>query len=101
MEKKLPIKYLPSASQDITDIIEYISVDNPPAALNLLNLFDEKISTLAYFPHSGPIPNDKRLQLLNYRMLVVDNYLVFYVVYLEFIEIRRVLHGKRKYGFLL
>jgi toxin ParE1/3/4 len=101
MEKKLPIKYLPSASQDITDIIEYISVDNPPAALNLLNLFDEKISTLAYFPHRGPIPNDKRLQLLNYRMLVVDNYLVFYVVYLEFIEIRRVLHGKRKYGFLL
>jgi Plasmid stabilization system protein len=67
----------------------------------LLNLFDEKISILAYFPLSGPIPNDRRLQLLNYRMLVVDSYLVFYVVHLEFIEIRRVLHGKRKYDFLL
>jgi|GEM_PF-5487663 len=65
MEKKLPIKYLPSASQDITDIIEYVSVDNPPAALNLLNLFDEQISTLAYFPHSGPIPNDKSTEREN------------------------------------
>ncbi len=101
MEKKLPIKYLPSAAQDITDIIEYVSVDNPPAALNLLNLFDEKISILAYFPLSGPVPNDRRLQLLNYRMLVVDSYLVFYVVQHDFIEIRRVLHGKRKYDFLL
>jgi hypothetical protein len=35
MEQKLPIKYLPSAAQDITDIIEYVSIDNPPAALNL------------------------------------------------------------------
>lgn len=101
MEKKLPIKYLPSAAQDITDIIEYVSIDNPSAALNLLILFDEKISILSYFPHSGPIPNDRRLQLLNYRMLVVDSYLVFYVVHHDFIEIRRVLHGKRRYDFLL
>ncbi|MFC5472323.1 type II toxin-antitoxin system RelE/ParE family toxin [Cohnella suwonensis] len=101
MEKKLPIKYLPSAEQDITEIIEYVSLDNPPAALNLLNQFDESISILSYFPLSGPIPKDSRLQLLNYRMLVIQSYLVFYVVQNDFVEIRRVLHAKRKYDFLL
>ncbi|THF76252.1 type II toxin-antitoxin system RelE/ParE family toxin [Cohnella fermenti] len=101
MEKKLPIKYLPSAAQDITEIIDYISLDNPPAALDLLNQFDESISILAYFPFSGPIPKDPRLQLLNYRMLVIQSYLVFYVVGDDFVEIRRILHGKRKYDFLI
>ncbi|MFC5404329.1 type II toxin-antitoxin system RelE/ParE family toxin [Cohnella soli] len=101
MEKKLPIKYLPSAEQDITEIIEYVSLDNPPAALNLLNQFDESISILAYFPFSGSVPKDSRLQLLNYRMLVIQSYLAFYVVQNDFVEIRRVLHAKRKYNFLL
>lgn len=101
METKLPIKYLPSAAQDLTEIIEYISLDNPASALNLLNQFDESISILAYFPHSRPIPNDARLQLLNYRMLVIQSYLVFYMVHNDHIEIRRVLHAKRKYDFLL
>jgi toxin ParE1/3/4 len=101
MEKKLLIKYLPVADQDISEIIEYVSLDNPPAALNLLNQFDESISILAYFPLSGPIPKDSRLQLLNYRMLVIQNYLIFYVVQNDFIEIRRVLHAKRKNDFLL
>jgi toxin ParE1/3/4 len=101
MEKKYPINYLPSAEQDLTDIVEYIMLDDPTTALNLLNQFDESISILEMFPHSGAIPNDLRLQRLNYRMLVVQNHLVFYVFINDTIEIRRILHGKRKYGFLL
>lgn len=101
MEKKLPIKYLPSAAQDIADIIDYVSLDNPSAVLNLLNQFDESISILAYFPLSGPIPKDNRLQLLNYRLLIIQSYIVFYIVHNDFVEIRRVLHAKRKYDFLL
>lgn len=100
MEKIFPIKYLPSAAQDITEIIEYISLDNPPASLNLLNKFDESISILAHFPFSGSIPKDFRLQHLNYRALV-QSYIVFYVAQDDFIEIRRVFHAKRKYDFLL
>ncbi|MDI4645214.1 type II toxin-antitoxin system RelE/ParE family toxin [Cohnella hashimotonis] len=101
MEKKLPIKYLPLAEQDITEVMEYISLDNPPAALNLLQQFDEAISLLAYFPLRGSVPNDLRLQLLNYRMLAIQSYLVFYVVQPDFVEIRRILHAKRKFDFLL
>lgn len=101
MSQKYKIEYLPIAEQDLAEIIEYIMLDNPEAALSLVNKFDEAISILEVFPHSGAIPNDIRLQSLDYRMLIVDNYLVFYVVFDQIIEIRRILHGKRKYSFLL
>lgn len=101
MPKKYKIEYLPVAERDITDLIEYVQVDNPSAALNLLDQFDEAISKLEDFPHMGQVPKDSRLQYFNYRMLIVSSYLVFYVVKGSTIEIRRILHGRRKYDFLI
>jgi toxin ParE1/3/4 len=101
MENNYPINYLPSAEQDLTEIVEYIMIDNPSAAENFLNRLDGKVSYLSKFPNSGTIPDDPRLKSLNYRMLVFDNFLVFYVFKINEIEIRRVFHGKRKYIFLI
>ncbi|AET67802.1 addiction module toxin, RelE/StbE family [Desulfosporosinus orientis DSM 765] len=102
MSNKFRIEYLPIAEKDLTEILEYIQIDNPTAALTLLNEIDKAISELSYFPYMGSAPKDQRLILLNYRMLIVANYLVFYVVLdgEEVVEIRRILHGKRKYDFL-
>lgn len=100
MNNKLRIEYLPIAEKDLTEILEYIQIDNPTAALILLDDIDKTISKLAYFPYMGHAPKDQRLIQLNYRMLVVENYLVFYVVLDDVVEIRRILHGKRKYDFL-
>lgn len=100
MKNKYEIEYLPSAQKDIIDIIEYIKLDNPSATLNFVDKLDESISQLADFPLIGIAPKDSRLQLLNYRMLIVDNYLVFYVLKDRTVEIRRIIHGKRKYDFL-
>ncbi len=100
MSNKLRIEYLPIAEKDLTEIIEYIQIDNPTVALTLLVEIDKTISKLAYFPYMGHTPKDQRLIQLNYRMLVVENYLVFYVVLDDVVEIRRILHGKRKYDFL-
>ncbi|MEC0334188.1 type II toxin-antitoxin system RelE/ParE family toxin [Paenibacillus macerans] len=100
MDKKYKIEYLPIAEEDLSEIIQYIMLDNPDAALSMANKLDQTISTLEIFPNSGSIPNDLRLQALNYRMLIVDPYIVFYVVNDETVEIRRILHGKRKYHFL-
>lgn len=101
MSKKYKIEYLPIAEQDLTDIIEYITLDSPQSALKLLEEIDESISKLEDFPFIGISPKDTRLQRLNYRILVVSSYLVFYIVKNEYVEIRRILHGKRKYQFLL
>lgn len=101
MERRYQIEYLPAAEQDLEDIIEYIQLDNPPAAAGFLNHLDESISQLSLFPLMGTIPKDHRLQALGYRMLIIDHYIVYYVVLQEIVEIRRIVHGKRRYGFLL
>lgn len=101
MAKKYKIVYLPSAQKDLSEILEYIQADNPTAAAELLDLFDKNVSNLELFPLMGQVPKDTRLQYLNYRMLLVGNYLIFYVIQEREVQIRRVLHGKRRYGFLI
>jgi addiction module RelE/StbE family toxin len=101
MNKKYEVRYLPAAEQDLITILNYIKQDNPTVALKLIEEIDEVISRLEDFPNMGVTPKDLRLKSLNYRMLVIENYLVFYVVKDLIIEIRRIIHGKRKFSFLL
>lgn len=101
MANKYKIIYLPIAQKDLTEILEYVQADNPTAALDLLDQIDQAVSNLELFPFMGQIPKDNRLQHLKYRMLIVGNYLIFYVVIGKTVEIRRILHGKRKYSFLI
>ena len=101
MSKKYIIEYLPIAEKDLTEIIEYVQFDSPQSALNLLDEIDNMISKLEDFPYIGKMPKDPRLQYLNYRILIVSSYLVFYVVKDNIVEIRRIIHGKIKYDFLL
>jgi toxin ParE1/3/4 len=95
------IRYLSTAQRDLLDIFEYIKKDRPQAASGLLDKFDKSIAQLAANPKLGIIPKDDRLKRLGYRVLVVDKYLVFYVLKSKKVQIRRVIHGARKYHFLL
>lgn len=101
MNQKCEVHYLPAAQQDLIDILNYIKQDNPTAALKLIHEIDGVISKLEDFPNMGVTPKDLRLKSLNYKMLVIDNFLVFYAIKGSIIEIRRIVHGKRKYSFLL
>jgi addiction module RelE/StbE family toxin len=101
MEKRYNIEYLPIAAQDLTEIIDYIKIDDSQAALKVLDMIDESISRLELFPQMGIVPKDIRLHSLGYRMLIIQNYLVFYIVLDDVIEIHRIISGKRKYSFLL
>ncbi len=101
MSKKYEVRYLLAVQQDLIDILNYIRQDNPTAAYKLIQEIDQVVSGLEEFLNMGVIPKDLRLKSLNYRMLVIDNYLVFYVVKNHIVEIRRIIHGKRKYSFIL
>lgn len=101
MKKKCKIKYLPVAQRDLIAIVEYIKTDSPGSAIKFLDRLDKSVAKLEEFPFIGQTPRDNRLRSLNYRILVVDSYLVFYVVKSGIVEVRRIIHGKRKYAFLL
>lgn len=78
-------------------------MDNPPVTIELINKIDVAISSLSQFPYKGITPKDFHLKSKNYRMFVVDSYIVFYIVndVLSVIEIMRVLSGKQNYSSLL
>jgi addiction module RelE/StbE family toxin len=95
------ILYLQTAQKDLDDIFTYISKDNPGAAASLLDNFDQTISQLDTNPELGRVPKDHRLKMMDYRMLVVQRYLVFYVIKKKTVQIRRIIHSARRYAFLL
>ena len=97
----LKIEYLPIAEADLQEIFDYIFAESPSSAQKTINLFDKNISNLALFPLLGKTVNDPILRAQGYRLLIIDNYLVFYVIIAGRIEIRRVIHGTRHYAFLL
>jgi len=96
----LEIRYLATAERDLDDIFDYVMKDNPVVALSLLEEIDRSISHLSCNPELGVVPKDDRLKKLGYRVLIIRKYLVFYVVKNKSIQIRRILHGARQYGFL-
>ena len=101
MRKKYKIRYLPIAQQDLINIFDYIKEDNPSAAKKFIDKIDKSISKLGTFPKLGVVPKDDRLEMLGYRMLVIANYLVFYIIKVNIVEIRRIIHGSRRFSFLL
>ena len=101
MPNKYRIIYLPVAERDLSEIFKYIRGDGPSAASAFLDKLDANILQLEDFPELGKIPHNKRLQQLGYIVLIIESYLVFYVVKKKNVEIRRILHGRRRYEFLL
>ena len=103
MPKPYKISYYPTATQDIIYILNYISTDNPPAATKLINKIDDSIKKLADFPYMGSVPNDIHLKNKKYRMLVIKDYIVFYIPNEETseIEIMRILSSKQDYKYFL
>jgi len=105
MGKKYKLRYLKLAQTDLLDIVSYISgqLYAPQAATELVDKLDKTISRLEQFPFSGhPYTNKHKLED-GYRVLVVENYLVFYIVYDSdgIVEIRRIIYVKRNYEKLL
>ena len=95
------IRYLRTAQNDLDDIFTYISNDNPSAAMALLDNADQTIAQLATNPYLGRVPKDYRLKRMGYHMLVIQRYIVFYVIKEEVVQVRRIIHGVRRYAFLL
>ena len=80
------------AHQDMDEIVEYISRDNPDAADQWLSLVHEKCSLLSKHPRIGRNRSDLRNGL---RSFAIGNYVIFYTPARRSIEVVRVLHGAR------
>lgn len=95
------VKIFPTAKRDMEDVISYLNTLSPDAALRYYDLLVEEIASLAKMPERCPRPKDLALAAKGYRYLIVKNYLVFYVVAGDTVQIRRILYARRNYQALL
>jgi len=91
----LVVRYLPAAEADLLDIQYWIVKDSPARAVSFLARLDNRIGRLATHPQLGRIPRHPRLREAGYRVLMIEAYLVFYIVRGSVVEIHRAIHGSR------
>jgi toxin ParE1/3/4 len=99
--EKYKIQLFPIAKQDLQDIVNYINEQSLVDAFKLYDEIIENIGLLSQLPLRCPLMKSSVLRAKGYRVLVVHSYLVFYIVNAKTVEIRRILHGKRHFDFLL
>ena len=95
MSVKYTLRYLPIAQEDLLSIFNWIAQDSPTRAIKFVDTLDDRISLLKTHPMLGREPRHPKLQEYGYRVLVIESYLVFYVIRDKTIEIHRVIHGSR------
>lgn len=99
--ERYKIKIFPTAGQDLEDVIEYLNTLSPAAALKYYDQIVSEIASLAKMPERCPRPKDLALAAKGYRCLIVKNYLVFYVIIGDVVQIHRILYARRDYQSLL
>lgn len=95
------VEYLPIAVADLDDIFIFVADNSPQTAMELIDRIDASFAGLESFPEMGLIAKPPRLARKGYRVLIVDDYLVFYVLLDDIVEIRRIVSGKRNCAHLV
>lgn len=80
MAKRFLLRYLPVAEEDLISILDWIAKDSPQRALKFIDKLEIRIGKLETFPQLGRIPENSKLRNYGYRVLVIEDYLVFYIV---------------------
>ncbi len=95
--KRFKLRYLPLFWDDLNDAVSYIAdvLNAPQAAENLLDEIEAGILAYSQHPIMALIYKTTRERPLPYYWFDVGNYMVFYVVIDDVMEVRRFLYGAR------
>ena len=94
--EKYKLRYLPLFEQDLIQTISYITnvLKNTDAAEKLVNDVEDAIQERLEYPLAfEPFPSKKRDY--PYYRIYVRNYVIYYVVIGDVMEVRRFLYGAR------
>lgn len=107
-ENKYSLRYLPLFYEDLTDIIDYISIDlkNPDVANKLLDHLENAIQERLPNAESFEKYKSVKQRPYAYYRIYVGNYTIFYIVIPEntnsrIMEVQRILYNGRDRDHLL
>lgn len=91
------IRFLPLANEDVLEAVDYLVtvLDAPAAAESLLDELGHTVERLAQFPYSAELYRGERPLKDEIRKVPVKGFVLYYVVFEDYVEIRRFLHGRR------
>ena len=97
MQGQYRLQYLPLFWDDLEQAVFYVRdvLKNPAAAERLLNRTEEAILEHAKTPPMAQIYRTTRSRPQPYYWFAVGNYMVFYVVFDDVMEVRRFIYGAR------
>ncbi len=95
--KEYKIVLLSCAKEDLTEMIDYLARFYPSTALKQYDKIVEKIKNLEKHPFMYEEYKTSISDLV-YRKLTVDNYLIFYIVKEDTVEIHAIINGKTNFN---
>lgn len=95
MSNKYTLRYLPIAEEDLISILDWIAKDSPTRALKFVDKLEVRIGKLESFPLLGRIPRNIKLRNYGYRVLVIEDYLIFYIIRKNTVEVHRIIRASR------
>lgn len=97
MKNKYSLRYLPKYEEDLNEIIDYIvyKLHSPNSALNLIDKIENAILHRLNCPLSFEPFQSNRKRKYPYYRIYVDNFVVYYVVIEDVVEVRRILYKSR------
>lgn len=78
-----------------------VELCNPTAAIGQINDFEKAFESVCAFPESCPYVKNEYVRDKSLRKLVINNYIAFYRIRDNEIQVVRVLYGMRNYVDLL
>ena len=96
-EKHYELRILPLFEEDLNEIVDYITyrLRNPIAAENLVDAVEAAIYERLPNAESFEPFHSQRERRYPYYRIHVRNFIIFYVVIDNVMEVRRILYGKR------
>jgi len=95
--KHYKLRFLPLFAEDLSGIVHYISnkLQNPAAAENLVDLIQNAIRERSTCAEAFESYHSLKERQYSYYRIYVKNYMIFYVVIDDVMEVRRILYNKR------
>lgn len=99
MANNYRLNIFPLAQADMESIFAYIAekLQNPTAAIKQIDNFEKAFDNICAFPESCPFIDNEYIKDITLRKLIVNNYIAFFRVKGNEIQIVRVLYGMRNY----
>jgi toxin ParE1/3/4 len=98
---KFKVLIFPLAELDLIETKKYYTEVLKTPSTKVFDRFLEVIDLLEDNPLIYSLASDPHLSEKGYRFVPIENFLVFYVIKGNIVEIRRFLYGSRKYSSIL